>query len=154
MSPDNKPEWFQIADADNAASTRKISKSLPIMAILAFAAIIGVGTVVAQTPDEAPANASEIVTPAINSNQSSASSETTAPSSQVSTTKDSGGSLSLLTPAKGSQDNESVAPATSINDSSVTSKTPSTPGIANPLGKKPSGGEHEGEEDDNEGEDD
>ena len=40
MSPDQKPEWFQIADADNAASTRKISKGLPIMAILAFAAII------------------------------------------------------------------------------------------------------------------
>jgi len=152
MSPDQKPEWFQIADADNAASTRKISKGLPIMAILAAAAIIGVGSVVAQSQDEAPANATETVAPAVNSNQSSASLETTAPSSQVSTSKDSGASLSSLTPAKGSQDNESVAPATSIIDSSVTPKTPSTPGVANPLGKKPTGGEHEGN--DNEGEDD
>jgi hypothetical protein len=106
MSPESKPEWFQIADADSAASPRKISKGIPIVAILAFAAIIGVGTVVAQTQDEAPANAAEIVAPAINSNQNSASLETT------------------------------------------------TPRIANPLGKMPSGGEHEDGEDDNEGEDD
>jgi hypothetical protein len=159
MSPDQKPEWFQIADADNAASPRKISKGLPIMAIVVAAAIIGVGTVVAQTQDEAPANAIETVAPADNSNQSSVKSETTAPSTQVSKTKDSGASLSSLTPAKGSQDNESVAPTTPINDSSVTPTTPSTPGVANPLGKKPSGGEHEGNEhqggeNNNEGEDD
>jgi len=164
MSPDQKPEWFQIADADNAASTRKISKGLPIMAILAFAAIIGVGTIVAQTQDEAPANATETVAPAVNSNQSSAPSETTAPSSQVSTSKDSGASLSSLTPAKGSQDNESVAPTPAVTNSPVAPKAPSTPGVANPLGKKPTGGEHEGNEhqgneheggeNDNEGEDD
>jgi hypothetical protein len=137
MSLDNKPEWFQIADADNAASTRKISKSLPIMAILAFAAIIGVGTVVAQTPDEAPANASEIVTPAINSNQSSASLETTLPTTQV-------------LPA-----NKSAASVATVANSAVATAVPSTPGIANPLEKKPSGGEHEDEEeDDYEGEDD
>jgi len=139
MSPDQKPEWFQIADADNAASTRKISKGLPIMAILAFAAIIGVGTVVAQTQDEAPANATENVAPAVNSNQSSASSETTAPTAQV---------LPV---------NKSVTPSATVTNSAVApsvQSTPSAPGIANPLGKKPTGGEHEGGENDNEGEDD
>jgi hypothetical protein len=79
MSLNQKPEWFQIADADNGASTRKISKGLPIAAILAFAAIIGVGTVVAQTQDEAPANATETVAPSVNSIKSSPSLETTTP---------------------------------------------------------------------------
>ena len=159
MSPDQKPEWFQIADADNEASPRKISKGLPIMAILAFAAIIGVGTVVAQTQDEAPANATETVAPAVNSNQNSVTSELVKESTQVSTTKISSASPSSLTPAKGSQDNESVAPAAAVTNSAVVPKTPSTPGVANPLGKKPTGGEHEGNEhesgeNDNEGEDD
>jgi hypothetical protein len=127
MTPDDKPEWFQISDADNAASPRKISKGLPIMAILAVAAIIGIGTVVTQTQDEAPANATETVAPAVSSDQSSAT-------------------LSSLTPAKGSQDNESVAPSSPIIKSSVTPTASSTPGITNPIGKKPSGGEHEGNE--------
>jgi hypothetical protein len=137
MSPERKPEWFQIADADNAASTRTISKGLPIMAILAFAAIIGVGTVVAQTQDEAPANATETVAPALaKSNLSSTDSETTALTAQVSTL------------------NKSESPTVSTIDSTVAPQTPSTPGIANPLGKNPSSGEHEDGENDEEGEDD
>ena len=135
MTPNNKPEWFQIAD--NAASTRKISKGLPIMALVAVAAIIGVGALVAQPKEQGPANATQTVAPSVNSNQSS-----TSPSS--------------LTPAKGSQDSESVAPSTQINNSSIAPKASATPGIANPLGNKPKGGDDEGDEgdDDEGGEDD
>ena len=154
MSPDQKPEWFQITESDSTASTSKISKGLPIMAILAFATIIGIGAVVAQTQDEVPANATETVTPAVNSNQNTVSSEATAPSTQVSATKDSGASLSSMTPAKGSQNSENVVPPTSITNSSVSPKAPSTPGVANPLGKKPSGGGDDEDEDDEDEEDD
>ena len=102
MTPDKKPEWFQLADADNSASTRKISKGLPIMALVAVAAIIGVGAIFAQPQEQSPANATE----------------------------------------------------------PVATKAPVAPGIANPLAKKPKGGEHEGREhgehegDDDEGDDD
>jgi hypothetical protein len=52
MTPDKKPEWFQLADADNSASIRKISKGLPIMALVAVAAIIGVGAIFAQPQEQ------------------------------------------------------------------------------------------------------
>lgn len=133
MTPDQKPEWFQIADADNAASPQKISKGLPIMGILAAAAIIGVGALVAQPQEQVPANAT--FTPAANSNQISASPRS-------------------IAPANGSKGSERVAPTTSVSDSSVATKAPSTHGVSNPLSKKPKGGEHEEREDNNEGEDD
>jgi hypothetical protein len=122
MTPNQKPEWFQIADADNAASTRKISKGLPIMALVTVAAIIGVGAMVAQPQEQTPANATETVAPAVvDSTQTSASSESLAPA------------------------------ATAV----VATKAPSTSGVANPLAKKPKGGEREGYEGgEDEGEDD
>ena len=133
MTPDKKPEWFQLADADNSASTRKISKGLPIMALVAVAAIIGVGAIFAQPQEQSPANATETVAPAVvNSTQTSAKKESVAPATAEPTTKA-----------------EPVAP-----------KAPAAPGVANPLAKKPKGGEHEGREhgehegDDDEGDDD
>jgi hypothetical protein len=179
MTPDQKPEWFQIADADNAASPRKISKGLPVMALVAVAAILGIGAVVAQTQEEQPANATETVaTTPVDSNQSSAGSETTATGTQISPSDDSSAQSISTTPAKGSQDKESLAPAKTISDPTAAPKdptaapkdptaapkAPSAGGIANPLDKKPTGGEHEGREgkhggeheggDDEEGEDD
>jgi len=147
MTPDQKPEWFQIADADNAASPRKISKGLPVMALVAVAAILGIGAVVAQTQEEQPANATETVaTTPVDSNQSSAGSETTATGTQISPSDDSSAQSISTTPAKGSQDKESLAPAKTISDPTAAPKAPSAGGIANPLDKKPTGGEHEGHE--------
>ena len=137
MTPDQKPEWFQIADEDNAASTRKISKGLPIMALVVLAAIIGVGAIFAQPQEQAPANATETVAPAVvDTTQTSANSESVAP-----TNNDA--------PAVTSANKESVAPAASeptTKAEPVAPKTPATPGVANPLAKKPKGGEHEGRE--------
>jgi cytoskeletal protein RodZ len=151
MTPDKKPEWFQLADADNSASTRKISKGLPIMALVAVAAIIGVGAIFAQPQEQSPANATETVAPAVvNSTQTSAKSESVAP-----TNNDA--------PAVTSAKKESVAPATAeptTKAEPVAPKAPAAPGVANPLAKKPKGGEHEGREhgehegDDDEGDDD
>ena len=151
MTPDKKPEWFQLADADNSASTRKISKGLPIMALVAVAAVIGVGAIFAQPQEQSPANATEIVAPAVvNSTQTSAKSESVAPTNNDAPT---------VTSAK----KESVAPATAeptTKAEPVAPKAPAAPGVANPLAKKPKGGEHEGREhgehegDDDEGDDD
>ena len=151
MTPDKKPEWFQLADADNSASTRKKTKGLPIMALVAVAAIIGVGAIFAQPQEQSPANATETVAPAVvNSTQTSAKSETVAPANTDA-------------PAVTSAKKESVAPATAeptTKAEPVAPKAPAAPGVANPLAKKPKGGEHEGREhgehegDDDEGDDD
>ena len=136
MTPDKKPEWFQLADADNSASIRKISKGLPIMALVAVAAIIGVGAIFAQPQEQTPASATETLAPAVvESTQISTQSE----SSPILISDAPAGTTSVVTP---------IAP-----------KTPT--GVANPLAKKPTGGdddddddEDEDEEDDDEGDDD
>jgi len=141
MTPEKKPEWFQLADADNSASTRKISKGLPIMALVAVAAIIGVGAIFAQPQEQTPASATETLAPAVvESTQISTQSE----SAPASINNAPAGTTSVVTP---------IAP-----------KAPAAAGVAkplaNPLAKKPKGGEHEGREhgehegDDDEGDDD
>lgn len=141
MTPDQKPEWFQIADEDNAASTRKISKGLPIMALVAVAAIIGVGAIFAQPQEQAPANATETVAPAVvDTTQTSANSESVAPTNN---------DAPAVTSAN-KENKESVAPAASEpvapKAEPIAPKATATPGVSNPLGKKPKNGEHEGHE--------
>ena len=60
MSPLQKPEWIEISDADKSASIRGISKGLPVMALVAVAAILGIGSIFAQTAEQSPASAIEI----------------------------------------------------------------------------------------------
>ena len=57
MTQNNKPEWFEITDADEKPALRAVSKSLPVSAVLAVALILGAGTVVGQTQNESPASA-------------------------------------------------------------------------------------------------
>ena len=123
MTPNKKPEWFQLADADNSASIRKISKGLPIMALVAVAAIIGVGAIFAQPQEQTPVSATETLAPAVvESTQVSTQSE----SVPVSINNAPAGTASVVTP---------IAP-----------KAPS--GVANPLAKKPMGGGDDDEDDD------
>ena len=68
MTPPKKPEWIQIADTDNAASVRKVSKALPAIALGSALMIIGAGVVFAQSSNEAPAIAVESVISAQSSN--------------------------------------------------------------------------------------
>ena len=129
MTPDKKPEWFQLADADNSASIRKISKGLPIMALVAVAAIIGVGAIFAQPQEQTPVSATETLAPAV------------VESTQVSTQSES-------VPA-------SINNAPAGTASVVTPIAPKTPtGVANPLAKKPMGGGDDDDEDDDEDEGD
>ena len=57
MTQNNKPEWFEITDADEKPELRKVSKSLPASAVLVVALILGVGAVTAQTQNDTPASA-------------------------------------------------------------------------------------------------
>lgn len=57
MTENNKPEWFEITDADEKPALRKVSKTLPVSAVLVTALILGVGAVVAQIQDQTPASA-------------------------------------------------------------------------------------------------
>jgi hypothetical protein len=57
MTPPKKPEWFELADNDNATSIRKVSKTLPVIALGSALLIIGAGVVFAQSQNEAPASA-------------------------------------------------------------------------------------------------
>jgi hypothetical protein len=130
MTPEKKPEWFQLADADKSASTRKISKGLPIMALVAVAAIIGVGAIFAQPQEQTPASATETLAPAVvESTQISTQSE----SAPASINNAPAGTTSVVTP---------IAP-----------KAPAAAGVANPLAKKPMGGGDDDDEDDDEDED-
>jgi long-subunit fatty acid transport protein len=174
MTPDQKPEWFQIADADNAASPRKISKGLPVMAMVAVAAILGVGAVMAQTQEQSPANAVETVaTASVDSTQPAATTSSITSEKTVSagfSNEESDDELSIgpvptipAVHATNSASKETIAPVAATTAPTTTAattapKAPSSPGIANPLGKKPKGGDHEGneheDEDDDEGDDD
>ena len=81
MTENNKPEWFEIIDADEKPELRKVSKSLPVSAVLVAALILGVGAVTAQTQGVMPLSAS-------NTNASqSAQPENNATAQAVSTVK-------------------------------------------------------------------
>jgi hypothetical protein len=60
MTENNKPEWFEITDADEKPELGKVSKSLPASAVLVAALILGVGAVTAQTQGVTPLSASNI----------------------------------------------------------------------------------------------
>jgi len=75
MTQNNKPEWFEITDADEKPGLRKVSKSLPVSAVLVAALILGAGVVVAQSSNETPASAisaSSGKTPTVESNPKTA----------------------------------------------------------------------------------
>jgi hypothetical protein len=59
MTPPNKPEWMQLADADSAPQVKTVTRALPAVVLAAALSIVGVGALVAQNRAEAPAIAIE-----------------------------------------------------------------------------------------------
>ncbi len=57
MTKNNKPEWFEIIEADEKPELRKVSKSLPVSAVLVATLILGAGAVVGQSQSEQPTSA-------------------------------------------------------------------------------------------------
>jgi cell division septation protein DedD len=67
MTPPQKPEWMELADADSAPTAKKSTRLIPALIASVALAILGVGAIATQVGDEAPASASEKVTPAASS---------------------------------------------------------------------------------------
>jgi len=59
MTPPNKPEWIELADADSAPQTKKVTRALPAFVLAAALSIVGVGALVAQSGAETPVTATE-----------------------------------------------------------------------------------------------
>jgi len=127
MTPPKKPEWFEIADNDNATSTRKVSKALPVIALGSALLIIGAGAVFAQSQNEAPASAIE------SSNNSSTQIPST--SAVAISTEDAPAAIKSV---------QRVMSAAVVTTSPTVSLAPQAPGIQAPTGH----GEHESGEDD------
>ena len=143
MTPQEKPEWIEMAESDNAGAIRKTSKGLPAIALMAFAAIIGIGAVVAQTPGESPASAVESASPSLQSSQPSAT-------SQSSTSK----SVTAASPKESISITASPTPSDIANPAIATMPTGGGDDDSEgDEGRHKNGGEHDDEYDD-EGEDD
>ena len=72
MTPPNKPEWMELADADSAPQVKKSTRALPALVMAVALSIGGVGILFAQNGTEAPASA-EVQTMAASSTPSASS---------------------------------------------------------------------------------
>ena len=59
MTPPNKPEWMQLADADSAPQVKKVTRALPALVLAAALSIVGAGALLAQSGTETPATSNE-----------------------------------------------------------------------------------------------
>ena len=59
MTPPNKPEWIELAEADTAPQGKKSTRALPALVLAAALSIVGVGALVGQSGAKVPANATE-----------------------------------------------------------------------------------------------
>jgi hypothetical protein len=138
MTQNNKPEWFEITDADEKPELRKVSKSLPVSAVLVAALILGVGAVTAQTQGVTPLSA-------LNTNATQAAQPENNPTAQA------------VSSVKSAVANPTTVAAAVVG-------TVATNKLANPaISKLPTGGDdddddhgrgHDDDDDDEEGDDD
>jgi hypothetical protein len=63
MTPPQKPEWMELADADSVPTIKKKTRLIPALIASVALAIVGLGAIAAQISDEAPASAIEKVAP-------------------------------------------------------------------------------------------
>ena len=129
MTPPKKPEWLQIAEADNAASVRKVSKTLPSIALGSALLVIGAGAIFAQSNYGEPASAVvAVVASAQPISQSASGVQNSKPTFHVQNVNVQSASTPTI-----------VAPV-----------SPKAPGIQAPTGRggDDEGREHEGGEDD------
>ena len=107
MTQNNKPEWFEITDADEKPALRKVSKSLPVSAVLVVALILGASVVVAQTQNESPASAisaTSTQTPSVESDPTTTAATVVA--GTVATNKLVNPSISKLPTGSGDEDED------------------------------------------------
>jgi hypothetical protein len=126
MTENNKPEWFEITDADEKPELRKVSKSLPVSAVLVAALILGVGAVTAQTQGITPLSASNTI-----------ATQTTQPESNA--------TAQAVSAVKSAVANPTTV-AAAVAGTGATNK------LANPaISKLPTGGDDDDDDDDDHG---
>ena len=59
MTPPNKPEWIELAEADAAPQGKKSTRALPALVLAAALSIVGVGALVGQSGEKVPAQVTE-----------------------------------------------------------------------------------------------
>jgi hypothetical protein len=59
MTPPNKPEWIELAEADAAPQGKKSTRALPALVLAAALSIVGAGALVGQSGAKVPANLTE-----------------------------------------------------------------------------------------------
>jgi len=109
MTQNNKPEWFEITDADEKPALRTVSKSLPVSAVLAVALILGAGAVVWQTQNESPASAisaSSVQTPSAENNPTTTVATKTVVAGGAATNKLANPSIATLPTGGGDDEDE------------------------------------------------
>jgi hypothetical protein len=123
MTPPNKPEWIELADADSAPEVKKVTRALPALVLAAALSIVGVGALVAQSGADTPAIANEQGVSVSMNSSPTAPSATSAMASAISPSK----SISVSNPSVAANPN-----------------APQKPGIA----AMPTGGDHDDDDDD------
>jgi len=146
MTPTPRPQWLELANNDKATSPGKVSKGLPVLALVATAAIIGVGTIFAQPQELSLANADSNVAATQTAQQVSLSDtveDATNPVAQVA--YNSTGTRVQNASIETTSTTHPVGPTT----------TGTTPSIKNPsIGTMPTGGGDDDEDDDDDDDDD
>jgi hypothetical protein len=70
MTPPQKPEWIEIAEMDKSMLPNKVSKGLPVVALVVTASILGIGSIFAQSAQESPTSTVEMTAPVVQNTQS------------------------------------------------------------------------------------
>ena len=126
MTENNKPEWFEITDNDEKPELRKVSKSLPVSAVLVAALILGVGAVTAQTQNVT--SFSELI-----------------PNATQSMHSDSAPTVQAVSPVQSAVANPTTTAAAVVGAVATTK-------LANPaISKLPTGGDDDEDDDDHHG---
>ena len=63
MTPSQKPKLTEVGEKENSLFPRKVSRTLPIIALAVTVSIIGIGSIYAHPTVESPASALEITAP-------------------------------------------------------------------------------------------
>jgi hypothetical protein len=139
MTPPQKPEWIEIAEMDKSMLPNKVSKGLPVVALVVTASILGIGSIFAQSAQESPTSTVEMTAPVVQSSQSIEPSPAIVSSQAVVTQTSNTPKTTATSNASFTQQASSV-----VSSAATTMINPS-------IGTLPTGGGDDDDEDDDEG---
>ena len=112
MTPPNKPEWIELAEADSAPQVKNSTRALPALVLAAALSICGIGILFAQNGTEAPASA-EVQSMAVTASSSPALQSA---KSAVASTMNSRGASAVVNPSAPKQPSIAAMPTGSGDD--------------------------------------